>query len=309
MIVVIPVYRRAVLIYNPRAGKVQAAGDTFVPGILEALTRAGHAAKAVATEGPGTAGSIAQRALGEGADLILACGGDGTLNEVAEGMVGSRIPVGMLPGGTANVLCCELGLRAGIEEAVALTGESQPTRIAVGRASTAGAAPRHFLLMAGAGLDAQIIYHMQGGLKQRWGKLAYWAAGFRQLTRSLAEFDVEIDGHKARCSFALASRVRNYGGDLEIASGASLLEDRFEIVLFEGKWTPRYLKYLAGIASGRLSGMSGVTVLQATAARFDAADGSPVYLQVDGELAGRLPATVEIVSDALTLLVPPSHER
>jgi diacylglycerol kinase family enzyme len=144
-------------------------------------------------------------------------------------------------------------------------------------------------------------------LKKKWGKLAYWIGGFSQLVRDLEEFDVEIDGQGYRCSFALVSKVRNYGGDLRIARSVSILDDRFEVVLFAGKSTGRYLKYLTGVAVNQLDGMSGVTILRAHRARFNASADERVYMQIDGEYAGQLPGQVEIAPDALTLLIPPEY--
>ena len=103
------------------------------------------------------------------------------------------------------------------------------------------------------------------------------------------------------------SKVRNYGGDLQIARSVSILDDEFEIVLFEGKRTSAYLKYLTGVAVNQLEGMSGVTILRASRARFCASADERVYMQIDGEYAGRLPGQVEIAPDALTLLTPPGY--
>ena len=90
------------------------------------------------------------------------------------------------------------------------------------------------MAMAGVGLDAHIVYRMSAEMKQKWGKLAYWIGGFSQLVRDLEEFDVEIDGQGYRCSFALVTKVKNYGGDLQIARRVSVLDDQFEVVLFAG---------------------------------------------------------------------------
>jgi diacylglycerol kinase family enzyme len=100
------------------------------------------------------------------------------------------------------------------------------------------------------------------------------------------------------------SKVRNYGGDFEIARSVTLLHDQFEVVLFEGDTATRYVKYFAGMALNRLDGMSGVTVLRADRVKISAAEDRRAYFQIDGELGGTLPAEIRIVPDALTLLVP-----
>lgn len=239
----------------------------------------------------------------------MVAGGDGTINEVVDGMMHSSVPLAILPGGTANVLATELKLSRGLEHTARRLAEFRPQRISVGRLTCAGGVDRHFLLMAGIGLDAYIVYHISGPLKARIGKLAYWVAGWSLLGRRLTELRVEIDGCERRCSFALLSKVRNYGGDFEIARTVTLFDDCFEVALFEGRNTLRYVKYFAGVVSNRLHGMRGVTVLHTDRAIFTAPPGSPVYVQVDGESAGRLPAKICIVPDSLTLLVPPEYAR
>jgi diacylglycerol kinase family enzyme len=172
-----------------------------------------------------------------------------------------------------------------------------------------GRAARHFLLMAGAGLDALVVYNVSADVKARVGKLAYWLAGGKVLGRRFPEIGVVADGTPYRCGFALLSKVRNYGGDFEIARHVSLFDDEFELVLFEGQSSLRFLKYFAGLAINRLHGMAGVTDIRARQVTLTGPDDARVYVQIDGELAGRLPAKIEIVRDALTLLVPEEYGR
>jgi len=271
---------------------------------MSVLRAQGHDVIAQPTSGPGDGVRIAREAVASGADLILAAGGDGTVNEVLNGMVGSAVPLAVLPAGTANVLASEMRIGRNPEQAAAGLRALIPRRIAVGLLRASGSEPRYFLSMAGVGLDAEIVHRLDLGSKRRWGKLAYWKAGFSMLGERLKEFEVLVEGEVARAGFALASRVRNYGGDLEIARGASLLDDRFQVVSLEGSSSFRYLKYLAGVLAGRLEGMSGVRTTHTQRAVFAAPGTAAVHVQVDGEYAGRLPATVEIAPSALTLLVP-----
>jgi diacylglycerol kinase (ATP) len=259
------------------------------------------------TTGAGIASGLARQGIAEGADLILACGGDGTINETAEGVIGTQVPFGILPGGTANVLAHELGIGPRVERAASLLDEMTPRLISVGRIRADLAQPRHFLLMTGVGLDAHIVYRMTADLKKRWGKLAYWIAGFSQLKRRLEEFDVEVDGRLHHASFALVAKVRNYGGDLEIAREVTLLDDEFELVLFSGSSSLRYVKYLTGVAANRLKRMEGVTVLRARSVRFLRPESARVYMQIDGEYVGRLPGEVDQVPNALRLLAPDAY--
>ena len=238
---------------------------------------------------------------------MLAAGGDGTINETAEGLVGSPVPLGILPAGTANVLATEMRLGRSWEESARCLAVCRPRRIAVGHVQTCGRPPRHFLLMAGAGLDAHVVYRVNPGLKARTGKFAYWVAGWSLVGRALPQIRATVDGSEHECSFALIARVRNYGGDFEIARDTTLFDETFEVVLFEGRNTARYVKYFAGMATNRLRGMRGVEVLRARDIRLEPLPGELAYLQIDGEFAGALPAAITIIPDALTLLVPPGY--
>jgi diacylglycerol kinase family enzyme len=223
-------------------------------------------------------------------------------------MVHSQVPLGVLPAGTANVLAMEMKLGGDFLGAARRLGECRPHRISVGQISSeAGTVTRHFLLMAGIGLDAHIVYHVSAPLKARIGKLAYWIAGWSMLGRRLPEFSIEADGVTHRCSFALVSKVRNYGGDFEIARDVSLFDDHFELVLFQGRSTLRYVRYFAGLVANRMDGVRGIVVLRARRVSAPKPLDERVFLQIDGEFAGHLPAEIRIVPDALTLLVPPAY--
>ncbi len=243
-----------------------------------------------------------------GAEVVLVAGGDGTINEALNGLMGSGVVLGALPGGTANVLCRELGFGAKWELAARRLCRAVPTPVRVGIVETASGARRCFLCMAGAGLDAAIVRKVDPDLKHQAGKLAYYAASFSFIGKRLAEFDAVSECGAGRYSFLLASRVRNYGGDLEIARGASLRRQDFEVVAFEGSSSLRYLKYFTGVLMGRLAGMSGVAICGAVTVELRPAGDRPVFVQVDGELAGELPARIRIADTPIRLLMPQEYQ-
>lgn len=228
------------------------------------------------------------------------------MNEVLNGMVHSDAALGILPGGTANVLATELGLGSKLDRAIERLAKSAPRRVSVGK--LAGETPRHFLAMGGAGLDAKIVYDINPAFKARAGKLAYWFTGFGHATQSVGQFEARVNGDAYHVGFVLASRVRNYGGDLEIATGASLRRDDFEILLFEGSNPLRYLWYMLGVSMKRVKSMAGVHAVYASRVELIGKPSQPVHLQIDGEYAGPLPATIEIEPAAVTLLMPNSYE-
>ncbi len=296
------------LIYNPVAGKIfrqpkliQQAAHLLEPMLGPIQLRP--------TTGPETAGPIARTCIAAGATLILAAGGDSTINEVVNGMAGSGVPLAILPAGTANVLAMETGIGGDLLRAAAGFSSLEPRDVALGRLHLPGREPRYFLLMAGLGLDARIVRLVKPEVKRRWGKLSYWEGGFAQVGRRLPEFAVTVDGRSHRASFALLSRVRNYGGDLEIARHANLLSDDFAVVLFEGPSSLRYLKYFSGVLLNQLDGMNGVQLLRARSVEFSAAPETPIDLQIDGEYGGVAPGRMEIAEERLRLLLPSQFIR
>lgn len=295
----------AVLLYNPEAGKIR-SDRRLVERLLERLRRSIPQVEAAPTEGPMTAGRIARAWIERGAELVCVAGGDGTLNEAAAGIAGTEAALLALPAGTANVLSNEIGTGNHPLRAAERLDEMIPVAVAPGLLRTA-AGERLFLCMAGAGLDARIVRLVSPQFKRRFGKLSYWEAGFAQLGRQLEEFEVVVDGRRFACSFALLSRVRNYGGDLWIARHANLLDDRLAVVLFEGRSSLRYLKYFLGVVTGRLRGMRGVQVLDAHEAEIRLLLDPVIDLQVDGEHAGYAPARVSLSERRIRLLVPPKY--
>ena len=268
------------------------------------LERGGLAVRMSPTSAAGHATELAARALDSGADLMIAMGGDGTVNEVLNGMTGSRVPLAVIPAGTANVFCCETGIPRNATKAARQLPEWVEARVALGRVHAEGEAPRYFLLMAGAGLDAGIVQRVEPGIKRRLGKLAYWIAGLRTFGSGLVILKARAEGREFITGFALTSRVRNYGGDLTIATQASLFADHFELVTFSGRSTIPYGIYLTGAVVACATKLPGVQSMLTRRVELSPIDSGPVYLQVDGEAAGRLPATIELVPSALTVLAP-----
>lgn len=257
------------------------------------------------TTGPNTAAQIARDAIAGGARRIIVFGGDGTLNETANGVIGTTVPLVVLPGGTANCLCVETGIGKNPERAVErVVKEAQDVRVGVGKMTAAGGAERYFLVMAGVGLDAIVAGNVNHRIKDMAGKVAYWIAGFAMFGRSLPQCEALIDGAVSQRSFVLISRVRNYGGDLEIARNVSLIDDCFETVSFAGRNSLRYLPYLAGVAGRFAHKLPGAAYMRAERVSCTPSGEESVPVQIDGEVAGKLPAQFEIVRDALTLRIP-----
>ncbi len=295
--------KRASILFNPVARGLSRHRH-LLQRTIETLRKRDIVAQLIATEGPGTAGAQARREIQAGADLIFAAGGDGTINEVAAGMLNTGIPLGILPGGTANVLAREMRLPIHLDHAAAMAPTFDTTQVTVGRARFANADSRVFLCMAGVGLDAEIVSRVDSKLKARTGKFAYYISGFSNFFEPLSEFEVRVDGALHKASFALVSRVRNYGGDLEIARHASLLRDDFEVVLFRGETRFRYLPYLAAVVVRQAHRVPGCTIIHGSRVECTGGD---VSAQVDGELASCVPAMFDLLPNALTMLLPSAY--
>lgn len=313
-VILIRNYSKPVLIYNPVAGKLKRDNQRILHRTIEALAGVGVKVEAIPTTGPATATGLARAAVKRGADLVIALGGDGTINEIANGVIGTDTPLAILPGGTANCLGIETGMGTNPVRAVARLEKCVPRRIAVGRLtcrelSGGGETSRNFLSMVGVGLDAKIVSEVNPAIKKATGKLAYWVAGMRQFFSSLAQFRGKHSGGEGEYGFALASRLRNYGGDLSIATGASLMSGHFETLQFRGSNPLRYALYMTAVVLRLHKRMPGVVTHRVREAVFEPTGDKVVYVQADGELAGVLPARVEIVDDALTLLVPAGVEE
>lgn len=278
---------------------------------VKILESAGSDVELFATPGPNRAGELARRAVETGCDLVLAAGGDGTINEAINGLAGSTVMFGVLPSGTANVLANEIGLASRPDRAARQLLDAVPVRISLGSLERRGYERRYFLLMAGIGLDARIVYELDLDLKSRVGKLAYWHGGFRQFGRGLPCFSVTVNGQEYAASFVLVTRVRNYGGDFEIARKIRLTDPDFEVVIVQKHEWSQFLRFFAAVMMNRLDRTEGVAIMRAStisvAPPMGESPDARVHIQTDGEVTGVLPATIGTVPGALTLLVPQKY--
>lgn len=272
------------------------------------LQAAGVAARLLPTSAPETAGELARGAVGEGAKLVLVCGGDGTLNEVINGLVPGEVPLGILPGGTANVFARELGINLNPVRAARELARWSPRRVALGRATwPAGGAvqQRFFLSLAGVGFDAYIIHNLSRRFANALGVVAYGCEGLRQVFRySFSEFSCRFEEREVRGTFAVLHRTERYAGWLRFAPGASVFGDRFTLCLFKSRSRARYFLYAAAVVTRTHTRLSDVETVQTRRIECAGDSSAPVYFELDGELTGLLPATFEIVPNALTVLVP-----
>ncbi len=174
----LPNFKHATLIYNPVARKLQKGCRQKIRTICETVTSRGIKVKEVPTERSLHAIELAHQAIDSGTDLIIGCGGDGTINEIICGLAGSRVPLLVLPGGTANVLAKDIRLPKGLFAPLHLLENGEIRRVALGKANG-----RYFALMAGIGVDAGIAAAVNPRWKKKIGEGAFWLAGLRQFFR------------------------------------------------------------------------------------------------------------------------------
>ena len=302
----------ALLVVNPNAGRVRGFASTELDRARRILERDGIQTDLALTDGPGAATGIAREAVTAGRQMVIACGGDGTFNEIVNGLAGSRVPLAVLPGGTANVLAKELAVPWNVERAAALVAGSRHRRIALGLATSGDGktAPRHFVSVGGAGPDGAIVHALNLGLKERAGILAYWAEGFRQLAAySFPRFRVTAGGQQFESTMVVVGRTKHYGGPFQITTEADLYSEQFEMMVCASSSRLRYFSYIGLLSLKRLRGARDLTFLKADRISCEPLDRVPVFTQVDGEPLGRLPAEFRIVPDALTLAVPEGKPR
>lgn len=297
----------AVVIFNPAAGRLRRRGIARLAEVVAIFRAQGIAAKLCATERPGSATQLARDAVAQGLQLVVVCGGDGTMNEVVNGLAGSQVPMALLPGGTANVLGKELRLAWDLPTAARQIVAGTCRRIALAQAwSTEDVThARWFLTLAGAGVDADMVYRVNEGLKKRAGVLAYWAAGIQQLTQySYPLFRVEFDGKRGAGSLLIIGRTRAHGFPVSVTDRADLFGADFELALFRHRTSWRAFVQGCAALVHQLRRLHDVEFHRATEMECTPLNGATIRVQVDGELIGALPMRFRVVPDMLTLVVP-----
>jgi len=308
--------RRLLVIHNPVAGRRRRKRFQAVLNLLETD---GDELLLRATEGPGDATRLARRIEAGEADLVVAAGGDGTINEVINGLVAkgrpASVPLAIVPLGTSNVLAAEIGLGTSPEAAARTIREGAVRPVSLGRITDADSPDgRCFILMAGAGVDAHAVADVDPGLKRRFAQGAYVWAGLQAVFRSRGRrYRVEVDGVRHEAASVIVAKAAHYGGPFIVAREARLDDPRFQVCLFEraGFW-PAGL-YGVALALGRLDAAPGFTSVpgrkvRITAPPSGAGDPSPTKpaepVQCDGDDMARLPVEIEVMPEALSLVVP-----
>jgi YegS/Rv2252/BmrU family lipid kinase len=288
-----------VLIFNPIATK---ASGRKIARASHFLRSKGYKAKILFTKQKGHAESLAREAVKESPSLIIAAGGDGTFNEIVNGIAGSEIPMAILPLGTTNVLAKELGLPETVDGAMEVAVRGTPKTVSIGKISItchSSLVTRYFLLMAGIGFDGDAVFRINETLKKISGKGAYIFSGFKTLSAfNPDKLILDMDGKTYTGYSVIISKVAKYGGNFKITPDARLTDSFFYVCLFKGKGRLDILRYVTGIVAGKHLGFRDVECVRAKNINVE----GDAHIQIDGDYFGRSPARIEVVPDTVRLV-------
>jgi len=298
---------KTALIYNPSAGRGRAAA--IASAVQRGLVKRGLEVELYATQRPTDAMDIAGRLVSQ-VDVIVAVGGDGTINEVVNGMTRRRrqrpdaqprAHLGIVPAGTVNVLALELGLPFQLGRACNVIAAGKTVSLDVGAVNNRG-----FVLMMGAGVDALTVRSIDPRTKRRFRELAFLGTGLKVgLATAPPAFVVRAGGREYTATFFVASNSRNYAGHLGLTPEADPTDGVLDLLVFTGTTRASLAAFWLGVPSGLHLRNSNVIYLRGERAELiPLEEKETVWFQTDGELAGKLPATVKIDAHALEVLVP-----
>ena len=295
----------AVLIINPTAGRGRAGKQ--VPEIKRLLGAKAEEWAWQYTQKRGDATQMAREAAESGVRLVIAVGGDGTLHEVVNGVLGTGATVGLIPFGTGNDFARALGLFGSLETACLALTSGVVKNIDIGVIEGQGTdGPRHFLVLTGTGYDARTAQTVNDGIKHLSGPLAYvWGAILTLRTFQPFALTLTLDDQPPRrveAMFASFANAETTGGGMKIAPGAKVDDGCLDICLVEKVSKPTLLYQLTQVFSGKHVGHPAVTMLCAQTISVDADPPQP--LLIDGEVCGTTPARITLLPSALPFLVP-----
>jgi YegS/Rv2252/BmrU family lipid kinase len=250
----------------------------------------------------GHALELTRAAVAAGHEMVIAAGGDGTLNDAIQGLAGSTTALGVLPMGTVNVWAREIGIPLGATEAREVLLHGARRRVDLGRAGA-----RYFLMMAGVGFDAEVVKRVERNWLKRFGLklLDYIAtAGSLGLTQQPAKLTLRIAGQRRKMSalMIVIGNTRLYGGAMQFTRRAVADDGLLDVVVIGGGgWARRAGVFLRAFLR-RPSLGPDVRYERVRSVRLESTP--PLPIQVDGDIIGSLPMTFTIAPDALWVIVP-----
>ncbi|WP_310422441.1 diacylglycerol kinase family lipid kinase [Chamaesiphon sp. VAR_48_metabat_135_sub] len=297
---------QVLIIYNPAAGQSSNLKNTL-DRVANLWRERGWQVQIAATTAPGDATSKAQQAAQAGYHAVIAAGGDGTVNEVMNGLVGTTTALGTLPLGTVNIWAREMGLSMDMLKAAESLTKSELAQIDVGMAGN-----RYFLLMAGIGFDAAVTANVCAKEKKRLGAIAYIkqaiqiAWNFRGVRLKL-----RIDGKRVRGKILMVviGNSQLYGGVVKFTAHATIDDGLLDICVIKGRGMLSAPQRLISIFARHYNRDPLVKYYQAKQIEIGGKRGKALPVQVDGDYLGTTPMSFQVVPSSLWVLVPPNADR
>ena len=303
--------RSAVIVYNPTAGRFSVR--PFIKSAVEELESAGWQVEAEETKSGEHTIELARQAAAEGKDTVFAVGGDGTIGNVVNGLVGSETSLGVLPAGTANVWSIELGLSPFVwtrpwvlRRNISLLANAPCYRVDVGLCNQIS-----FMMWAGIGLDAMAIQGLEPRIRldkffamPEYAASAIWhAAQWSGLKMRIWADEHEVEGHFI---LAVATNIRHYMGGLSSLSPDAFINDGLlDLWLFHGNNLGDALRHAYDLWRGTHVTSDAAHRIPFRSLRVEA--DAPYWVQTDGEARGTTQtADIRVQTHALKLLVPPA---
>jgi YegS/Rv2252/BmrU family lipid kinase len=250
------------------------------------------------TTSAGEARVLAKRAVEEGRKIIVAAGGDGTINEVVNGIAESDVRLGLLPAGTMNVFAAELGLPGNnLGKCWEIIEAGHVRQVDLPRADG-----QFFVQLAGIGLDAQTVQATTYEFKKNFGPLSYLISATQIAARKPPRLIVETPERTEEGSFVLVGNGRYYGGPFEIFKQARIDDGKLDVLIFKNLGYLDIVRYLNAIVFGTHTQLPDVTYFQTT--KLTVRSDEEVPVEVDGEVIGNVPVTFEFSSHKLQVLAP-----
>jgi diacylglycerol kinase family enzyme len=300
--------KAVLLIRNPIAGRRRRG---LVDAVVRQVRAEGWTVDLVDTEAVGDARRLAETCDATRYAVIAVAGGDGTINEVINGLAqrGEGAPaLAIVPLGTANVLAHELGLSFTATSIARTMVSGRALLVRPGEACNGGA-PRCFSLMAGAGFDAKVVAGVSAPMKRRFGRAAYvWRSMIETRRYRPVRYAVEIDGVRHEAASVIVTRGRHYAGPFVVAPLATLSEPVLHVCLFERWGRSHTLRFGLALLMGRLPRAGGYRVIAGRQVRVsvlsDAGEKGDQPVQIDGDDALTLPVSINLATGSVRLLQP-----
>jgi len=304
------------IVLNPAAG--QTDFHRHLRHAVEYLEEHGWEVDQQRTRGQGDGIALAREAADAGYDIVIAVGGDGTINEVVNGLAGSQTAMGVIPAGTANVYAADVGIPIwsplrpmAVREAAKIIQDGQRWKIDLGRVKFSNGQQRYFFMWCGVGLDAAVTTEVTSDQTRRLGVVAWLISGVMVAINYMGHRSlVTVDGKRERMRmlWTVVSNGQLYGRVLRFAPQAKMDDGLLNLTVFEGYGILSTIRHLASLLLGQYA--RDPTLHQYVGESMSIRTRRPLPVHVDAEPMGTTPVQIEVVPQALTVIWPtqlPGH--